>query len=357
MFRMVRLNEPSLVDKLGPEIKMSSTNKPANSARKSRGSSRKNGNSNSAPKQKKKTQRPRGPSGMMPAAMNDANAARFIGMDDLEAHKVSWIAGSVYVGNGTNGATDSVYFSSNTSGLVPGTSGGGQVPILGSDAGVGKSYVSDIEKYYARKVIRKLKVRLLSVQPSTANSMVALIAPVRGPAASGDTVTFTAATTAAPAYSNVVGMTGVKSVPSYKDAVLDMTPYIAGGSGPKQNEFSINRDGDTSGTAWGAGTLDLVGIAPAAFVISGVNGTTGLRGGITHYVVIETVADYLDFLGGMSNPNPLSFATKLNPKEAEICLRALLTSPGKEVRDFEFVRALVRWLEDHKPSPSSSLTL
>jgi len=213
---------------------------------------------------------------------------------------------------------------------------------LGSDGGVGISYVNAIEKHYSRKIIRSCRLQLFSAQPSTANSMVCLIAPIRGCGASGDTVTFTAATTAAPSYSNVIGMSGCINTPSYKDNSLDLTPYIAGGSGARQNEFTINRDGDTAGTAWGAGTIDLVGLAPCAFVVSGTNGTTGLRGAVTHYVCIETVVDLLDFIGGMSNPNPISFTA--TPEEAMCYLKTLMSLPQKEVRDSHLVKALVRFI-------------
>jgi hypothetical protein len=251
----------------------------------------------------------------------------------------------VYVGDGVKGTIDNVFFMSNTGSVTPGNSGGGEVPMLGSDTAIGKTYVSDIEKHFGRKRVREARVKLLSVVPATSNSMVALIAPVRGPGASGDTVITAAAGALAPTYADTVGMSGVKSTPSYKDTVVELTPYIAGGSGAKQNEFSINRDGETAATAWGTGTVDVIGIAPCAWVISGSNSTAGLRGTITHYVVCEQVNDYLDFIGGNANPNPLSFNVALTREEAMMVLRAVLSSPGKEIREIALTKALVHHCE------------
>lgn len=271
------------------------------------------------------------------------DSAPYIGLRDLSAHKVSWLAGYVSVGDGTNGAADSVYFRCiGASSWVPGTSGGGQVPVLGSDTLIGQTYVSDVEKHYARKVLRSAKVHFISATPSTANSMTLIAAPVRGASASGDTVVFSGATTAAPTAANTLGMAGAKSCASYESTCLDLTAFIAGGSGAKQNEFSINRDGETSATQWGAGNLDLTGIAPCAFVVSGTNSTAALRGVSTHYVVIETICDYLDFLAGNANPNPLSFTATFSREEAMMVLKAILSHPAKEARELAFVRDLTR---------------
>lgn len=269
-----------------------------------------------------------------------------IGLRDLVAHKVSWLAGYIYVGNGTIGATDALYFRAigGTNDLAPSTSGGGQVPVLGSDSNVGQTYVADIEKHYSRKILKSCKLRFVSQMPSTANSAMAVVAPVRGCGASGDTVTFTSGTTAACTIGNTLGMSGAKSFASYENTTIDLTPYIAGGSGAKQNEFTINRDGETSATAWGSGNIDLTGIAPCAFVVAGTCGTAALRGAATHYVVAETVCDYLDFLAGNPNPNPIQLSTGMTREEAMMVLRALLAHPSKEMRDLDIVRKLTKCL-------------
>jgi len=231
-----------------------------------------------------------------------------IGMRDLKAHSLSWIAGVVYIGDGTNGATDSVYFEcANASLIVPSTSGGGQVPVLGADTRIGATYIADVEKHYSRKVVRKCTATLVSVNPSTANSMVAVIAPVRGCGQAGDTTAFWTATTAAPTMPATLSMAGSKTMASWESGTLDLTPFIAGGSGAKQNEFNISKDGESTATTWGGGDIDLTGISPCAFVVSGKNSTAALRGAYTHYIVIEQVVDFLDFVGGNSVAVPEAF--------------------------------------------------
>ncbi len=307
-----------------------------------RGASRKKANSKTAKASKPKQPKQSSPKTKSVGAAEFRDNSKTVGMKDLLCHRVSWIAGYTYVGNGTLGATDSVYFADNSqANIVSAANGGAQVPVLGSDAGIGKSYVSDIEKHYSRKVVRRARLRLESLSPATSNSMMAVVAPIRGCGASGDTTT-TTGTTAAPSISNVIGMDGAKSCASYERLEIDLTPYIAGGSGSKQNEFTINRDGDTAGSAWGSGTVDLVGIAPCAFVVGGTNSTAGLRATFVHMVIIDTWCDYLDFIAGMSNPNPLSLV--LTKEEASQILRMILVSPDKDARNSPLCRTLVRML-------------
>lgn len=238
-----------------------------------------------------------------------SHAAR-IGMSDLIAHRISWIAGYTYVGDGTLGATDSVYFrpAGATTDVTTGATGAGMVPFLSTDAQIGQTYLADVEKHFARKRVRRAAVRLVSLQPSTANSCMVQVAPVRGPGASGDTNPLTASIVAAPVLANVMGMSGSKSVASWEHATIDMTPFIAGGSGATQDEFSIAAtDGDS---AWGSGAIDVSGIAPCAFVITGQNSTAALRGTNVHAVILEETVDLLDFIGGQSIPFPIGFSVE-----------------------------------------------
>lgn len=317
-----------------------------NTSQKNRGASRKNATKPKVPKAK--PGKGKAPKTRVVGAASYRDEARTIGLPDLRMHKVSWVTGFVYVGDGTNGATDSVYFRTaganggTANNLTPGNSGGGANPVLGSDPNLGQAYVADVEKHYSRKVLRRARLRAVSVQPSTANNMMTCIAPVRGCGASGDTAVFWAATTAAPTLQNTMGMSGAKTCTSYESLELDLTPYIAGGSGAKQDEFSINRDGDTTAANWGGGSIDLAGIAACAFVVAGTNSTAALRGVNTHYVIIDTWCDYLDFLGGMSNPNPI--ALYLSAEEANRILRLVLTAPEKDLRDLPFCKALVKRL-------------
>lgn len=272
------------------------------------------------------------------------DGAKRVGMKDLIAHEVSWVCGSVYVGNGSVGTNDNIFFLANASSgagqLVTGSETG-QVPILGSDETIGASYVRDIEKYFSRKVIRKLGLRLISLDPSTANSMMVMVAPVRGCGAAADTVLSSAAGATAPTLTNVLAMQGAKSFSSYESGYLDLTKYIAGGFGPKQNEFNINADG-LGPTSWGIGNMDLTGLSPCGFVVTGRNSTAGLRGGNTHYVVVEAVVDFLDFLGGMPNNNPTALA--LSKSDALFVLKILMTSGTKNPSDLDLTRKLVKFV-------------
>jgi hypothetical protein len=221
-------------------------------------------------------------------------------MPDLQAHTVSWIAGSVYIGNGTLGATNGVYFQDST-----GTYNVTQpVPVLGADAYVGASYVLALEKLYRRKRYRRVRVHFLAVQSSTTNNMTLTVSPVRGPPSTGETGGGHTDTTAAITQSAVMSMTGSKTCDSFEDAVLDLTPFIAGGSGSAQNEFAIGTSGQSPGGSPITGTQNLLGACPASFVVGGNSTVSALQGTATHRVVIETVVDYLDFIGAVTVVDP-----------------------------------------------------
>lgn len=249
-----------------------------------------------------------------------------LGMGDLMAHRIAWLCGFTYVGDGTLGVIDSVYFrpASGASG-VAGAFGDSQavVPILSSDTVVGQTYLRDIEKYYARKRVRTTKLHLVPFNTSTANSAQIFVAPIRGPGSAGDTVV--SATPLSLTVANTLGMNGVKNAACWSQVAVDLTPYIAGGSGAKQNEFAVSRTGDDVSTAWGAGAMDLTNICPCSFSIAGNNSTAALRGTNVHYVIVEQVIDLLDFLGGNSLARPLAFT--------EISLQSMLSKSGLPISD------------------------
>lgn len=287
--------------------------------------------------------------------MNNAPAARFmrvpqLGMSDLLGHTISWMIGFTVVGDGTTGTVDLVYFrpaSGNAVATVTADSRG-HVPILGSDALLGQTYIKDVEKYYARKRVRSIRLLFKSAQTSTANSAQIFVAPIRGPGSSGDTII--AATGTAVTVPDTLGMAGVKNAASWEDVVLDMTPFIANGTGPKQNEYAISRDGQDASVQWGAGAMDLDQIAPCAFVVAGTNATAAIRGSVLHYVMVEQVVDLLDFLGGNFIARPLaftadtlsSFMTKagvpLSEQQLQIHFEALRRSAAANAESQSFVK-------------------
>jgi hypothetical protein len=221
-------------------------------------------------------------------------------MPDLMSHTVSWIAGDVYVGNGTLGATNSVYFRDATATYV----NPAPVPVMGQDALVGATYVVALEKLYRRKRFRRITARFLAVQSSTTNNMTLTVAPVRGPPGTGETGLASTTTTAAITQTNAMSMTGSRTVDSFEDAIVDLTPFIAGGSGSSQNEFAISESGATPTNSPLLSQQNLLGACPAAFVVAGNSTVAALQGSATHKVLIETVVDYLDFVGGVPVIDP-----------------------------------------------------
>lgn len=233
-----------------------------------------------------------------------------LGLADIKSHRVTWVIGYTYVGNGTNGAANAVYFVDATQshlllGYVAGNNSG-LCPILGSDANLGASYVSDIDKHYARKRVKRMWLHIDSLQPSTSNNMMCVVAPRRGfgTTFTGDFSTTLASTVAANTVPNVTSMRDAITVDSFESKCLDLTSYIAGGSGSAQNEFEISQLGGF--TAVAGHTCDLDGVAPAGFAVAGNSTTTALQGTYVHQISVEQEVDLLDFVGGLAQVLPFA---------------------------------------------------
>jgi len=247
---------------------------------------------------------------------------RRAGMSDIRSHRMAWVTGYTYVGNGTNGAANAVLFltgtgtyllSANAPTANPNTSSSGMVPILGADTQLGRSYVSDIEKHYARKVIKRMWIHIVSLQPSTANNMMAILAPVRGGGGveGAKFVVLATAGEAGNTVDNVSSMKGACSIDSFESKTIDITAFIAGGSGPRQNEFDLNQvvgvqNGPTIITAGAPSGVDGDGFVPACFTLAGNNTTAALQGTKVHEIIIEQEVDLLDYVGGMPLALPLA---------------------------------------------------
>lgn len=235
------------------------------------------------------------------------------GMGDILKHRIAWQAGTVWVGNGTNGTADSVYFltKSGTYIIQGKAAGSGFVPIAASDTDVGASYIADVEKHYARKVVRRMWIHIDSLQPSTSNNMMCVFGVSRGPGGGVASIPITAAT-AAISQNNVGNVMSMKKpivVDSWEHISVEITDFIAGGSGSKQNEFEIQGSPNAASIyAGGSGvatTVDLDNLVPACFCVAGTNTTAALRGTSTHIVTIEQEVDYLDYLGGQNQIAPI----------------------------------------------------
>jgi len=273
------------------------------------------------------------------AAIHD-KPSKSIGMRDLMLHDVSFIAGYIFVGNGTLGATDGVYFEDISKNLIDQADdgatveGGYQIPFSPVACSAGQSssptplypsYVSDIMKHFARFRVRKSKIELISLQPATSNSMIVQISPVRGAGDSANCV-LSAGTAAGATFANTVGMAGSRSATSWQNLEVDMTSYCAGGSGAQQNEFTCDALTEVLATGGISNLANQLSI-PSAFVVSGQNNTTALRGTQTHAVVFRFTLDLLDFVAGVTAlTTPSAFAA------------AMIKKPSAEIH--AFVRAL-----------------
>lgn len=236
------------------------------------------------------------------------------GVSDIRHLRVSWVAGYTYVGNGTAGATNGVYFlcGGNSSRFaIQGntTNSSGQVPILSSDLDVGAPYVSDIEKHFSRKCIHRMWVHVDSLQPSTSNNMMAVIGFSRGSNGLTFSIPRTAAgfTNAANSVQNVMSMKGAFTIDSWEHQTVDITEFIAGGSGAKQCEFDIGSNLSAASVYASSGnstTVDGDMLVPACFAVAGNNTTTGLQGTNVHQITFEQEVSYLDYLGGMAQSDP-----------------------------------------------------
>lgn len=241
------------------------------------------------------------------------------GIQDIRSLRVAWCAGFTYVGNGTNGTADSVYYAPFSGGtpkyLIIGNTTGisGQAPILSADPDVGAAYLEDVEKHFARKIIKRMWIHVDSLQPSTSNNMMAAIGVSRGPGGSDTSLPDVVATASVLANTvpNVLSMKKSFTVDSWEHSSHEITDCIAGGSGPRQNEFEVQGfaphvtvESFYSNGSTGSTSMTTIGLVPASFAVAGNSTSAGLRGTNVHQITFEQEIDLVDFVGGMSGPNP-----------------------------------------------------
>jgi len=240
-----------------------------------------------------------------------------IGFSDLRSHRISWILGYTFVGDGTRGAANAVLFLTNMGTYITGNGAGpaaqGAVPILSSDTQLGATYCSDIEKHYSRKVIKRMWVHVASLQPATSNNMMAVVAVSRGPGLAQQGVQAVQATSVnAQGFTNVMSMNNAMTVDSFETKSMDVTQFIAGGSGAKQNEFELAQAGVATTVIQAGQTAivdELEGLAPASLIVSGNSTTAGLQNTKVHAIIIEQEIDLLDFVGGSPIIAPIGVST------------------------------------------------
>jgi len=231
-----------------------------------------------------------------------------LGVSDIRRLRIAWVLGYTYVGNGTSGTALGVYLqTASGTWLVKGFAAGssGQAPILNADLDLGQTYVKDIIKHFARLVVKRMWVHVDSLQPSTSNNMMAMIGISRGPGGAPASIPITVATASVTFNSvgNVASMRSAFPVDSFESKTLEITEFIAGGSGPKQNEFEIQdaiANASFYTTTATATVIDPDGLVPSCIAVAGNCTTAGLEGTNVHQISIEQEIDLLDYLGGMS---------------------------------------------------------
>jgi len=249
-----------------------------------------------------------------------------VGMSDLMTHRVTWVAGTVYIGNGTLGATNSVYAAKQNASAtyVAGTGGGFWLPFAPADSLLGSTYGATLMKLYRRMRIRRAAVHLRTIQSSTTNNAVITLSPIRGPPGGAEIANVATDTTAAQTLQNLMSVSGSIDVDSFEDGCLDLTPYIAGGAGPRQNEFAVANPLSAS-TDVGA-VANLLGAVPCGFQVAGNSTVAALQGSVTHNIVCEMVVDLLDFVGAVPVIDPLGLRTVVPGQESKEEKRGRLLS-------------------------------
>lgn len=236
------------------------------------------------------------------------------GVSNLMKIRLSWVTGFTYVGNGVSGSANAVYFLTQdsvwiTRGFAANSSG--LTPIASADTNLGQTYAADIEKHFQRKVIHRMWIHVDSLQPSTANNMMAILSISRGPGGMAYSIPITAATAAISANTvgNVASMTGAFTVDSWESKTCEISQFIAGGSGSRQNEFEIsgspgaNAIPNIYNTSATPPVIDGDGLIPACFAVAGNSTTATLAGTKVHQITIEQEVSLLDYIGGMSISN------------------------------------------------------
>jgi hypothetical protein len=220
-----------------------------------------------------------------------------LGVSGMDTLTMTYVAGAVFVGNGTLGATNSVYYMNNAGSEIFTT----PVPIFPGDANIGQGYCTDVMKHFCRRAYENLLAIVVPQNPATNNSMVCNMAAIRG----GGTTAVAASTgtTAGLTQANLLGAQGNVTFASWERGVLNCTKFIAGGSGSRQNEFAMEASANSEGNPTQASQ---VLSSPLMLAISGNNSTTALQDTATHLIIVQFRVKLLDFLGGL---NPTTIET------------------------------------------------
>jgi hypothetical protein len=268
-----------------------------------------------------------------------------VGMSDLIQHRITWVAGTVLVGNGTIGSANAVFMANQAAseGYDAGSGGGFWIPFAPADADVGATYAAAIMKLYRRVRIRRAAVHFRTIQSSTTNNLVVAVAPCRGPPGAAEIAGLSTTPNVVQSLQNLMSVSGMQSCDSFENMSLDLTPYIAGGAGANQNEFAIANT--IAQSADPGQVLDPIGVVPCAFQVAGNSTVTALQGSVTHNIVCEMVCDLLDFVGAVPVIDPSAFVAG---KAAGLCRRHARSIETKEERRGRLMSELSALVRDDK---------
>jgi hypothetical protein len=134
--------------------------------------------------------------------------------------------------------------------------------------------------------------------------MMVIIGVSRGPGgtASSRMAPLATAALAANTVANVSSMKKSFPCDSWEHKTVEISDLIAGGSGPKQNEFEIQGAPNSASlwTAAGVPAIDGDSLIPACVAVAGLNTTAALQNTQVHQITIEQEVDLLDYIGGMN---------------------------------------------------------
>jgi len=161
-------------------------------------------------------------------------------------------------------------------------------------------------KHYTRRVITSVKVFVTPEQTNTSNSGLFAIAAVRGGSDTTNCSASNAATINTNSDTDVMTMKAAVPFRIYDNLVYDASWAIAGGDGPKQNEFNILNSDTSSSTVVGT-AVDGVGLSPCCIYMGGSCGTAATSGTnvVTHRVIVEMTMHLLDYRGTIAALNPM----------------------------------------------------
>jgi hypothetical protein len=202
----------------------------------------------------------------VPSAMSNTLRTHRRHVSDVKDFTVSYTVGFLSATDNTKtGSAGTISFipASNVQAANPGNGFSiyGMAPILPGDIDYGLAPVGQIIGSFERIRYKRIQLTIHPMRGSTSDDGVFIVAPLRG---GYYTYTIGTSATSSTTYATLLDLQEAKSQPLWQQASIDLTPYIAGGSGSKENEFF------TSFGTKSAASNAVTTVIPTAFVVAGV---------------------------------------------------------------------------------------